>query len=106
MFIREQSVEVRKAGPLVLIVTQTKEVAKEILTTSQMFMHQAHCKFSCLFDDENINTQVMHLRDHGKFSCLFGLIKLLWTFTNIKKLFYNNKMRLQLDEIEKTHFFL
>ena len=58
--------EVRKAGPLVLIATQTKEVAKEILTQSQMFIHQAQCTFSCLFDDENIATQALHLREHGR----------------------------------------
>jgi superfamily II DNA/RNA helicase len=66
VFIKEQSIEVRKQGALVLIVTQTKEVAKEILTNAQMFMHQANCSFSCLFDDENVNTQVLHLRDNGK----------------------------------------
>ena len=38
-----------------------------------MFMHQAHCSFSCLFDDENINTQAMHLRDHGKSSPSYSL---------------------------------
>ncbi len=68
VFIKEQSIEVRKQGALVLIVTQTKEVAKEILTNAQMFMHQANCSFSCLFDDENVNTQVLHLRDNGKMS--------------------------------------
>lgn len=65
MFIREQAPEIRRAGPLVLIVTQTKEVAKEILTNSQMFIHQSQCSYCCLFDDENINTQSQHLRGRG-----------------------------------------
>ena len=52
-----------------LIVTQTKEVAKEILTHAQMFMLQAKCSFACLFDDENINTQAMQLRERGQFFC-------------------------------------
>jgi hypothetical protein len=65
VFIREQTYEIRKQGPLVLIATQTKEVAKEILTHAQMFMLQAKCSFACLFDDENINTQAMQLRERG-----------------------------------------
>jgi hypothetical protein len=65
VFIKEQNFEVRRQGPLVLIVTQTKEVAKEILTHAQMFMLQAQCTFCCLFDDENINSQLMTLRERG-----------------------------------------
>ena len=63
--IKQQDPELRRKGPLVLIVTQTKEVAKEIMTHSQMFMHQAQCTFCTLFDDENINTQSMQIRDIG-----------------------------------------
>jgi hypothetical protein len=65
VFIKQQEPSIRKAGPLVLIVTQTKEVAKEILTQSQMFMQQSFCSFCCLFDDENINTQALQLRENG-----------------------------------------
>jgi hypothetical protein len=65
VFIKEQEVTTRRSGPLVLIATQTKEVAKEILTQSQMFMQQSLCSFCCLFDDENINTQSLQLREHG-----------------------------------------
>jgi superfamily II DNA/RNA helicase len=64
--VKEQAVEIRKAGPLVLIVTQTKEVAKEIFTHAQMFILQAKCTLCCLFDDENINTQSQNLKDNGK----------------------------------------
>lgn len=63
--IKQQDTDIRRKGPLVLIATQTKEVAKEILTHSQMFMHQAQCTFCCLFDDENINTQALQLKGHG-----------------------------------------
>lgn len=78
VFIKEQNFEIRKQGPLVLIVTQTKEVAKEILTHSQMFMLQAQCTFCCLFDDENINSQLMTLRERGIcFNDLSLLIKIL-----------------------------
>jgi superfamily II DNA/RNA helicase len=65
VYIKQQEIETRKKGPLVLIVTQTKEVAKEILTHSQMFMHQAQSSFCCLYDDENINTQVAQLNQLG-----------------------------------------
>jgi hypothetical protein len=71
VFIKQQEIELRKKGPLVLIVTQTKEVAKEILTHSQMFMHQAQCTFCCLFDDENINTQALQLSQLGLYLFLF-----------------------------------
>lgn len=66
MHVKSKEVESRKkGGPSVLIVTQTKEVAKDILTHSQMFMHQAQCTFCGLFDDENINTQALQLNQYG-----------------------------------------
>jgi ATP-dependent RNA helicase DDX5/DBP2 len=72
-FVKRQDINVRRAGPLVLIVTQTKEVAKEILTQSQMFMQQALVSFCCLFDDENINTQSIQLNERGNKMGLFFL---------------------------------
>jgi hypothetical protein len=75
VFIREQDPLVRKKGPLVLIVTHTKEVAKEVLSNAQMFIQQALCSFCCLFDDENITTQVLNMSQMGKRVDLYLLEK-------------------------------
>lgn len=113
VFIKEQMPEVRRQGPLVLIVTQTKEVAKEILTHAQMFMLQAQCHFCCLFDDENINTQLMQLRERD-YDILIGnyhrLCEMLDNeMVNLKNVsflvmddFYRNRSARLSDEIKRV----
>ena len=80
VFIKEQEFEKRKKGPLVLIVTQTKEVAKEILTHSSMFIYQSQCSFCSLIDDENINTQIALLNERGTLLLFFSLALSLYLF--------------------------
>ncbi|RNA22134.1 atp-dependent rna helicase dbp2, partial [Brachionus plicatilis] len=113
VFIREQAPEIRRAGPLVLIVTQTKEVAKEILTHAQMFIHQSQCSYCCLFDDENINTQSVHLRGReidiviGNYHRLCELMDNdLVNLKNVSYLvlddFYRNRSARLSDEIKRV----
>lgn len=113
VFIKQQEQAIRKAGPLVLIATQTKEVAKEILTQSQMFMQQSLCSFCCLFDDENINTQALQLREHepdiiiGNYHRLCELLdNNLINLKNVSFLvmddFYRNRSARLSDEIKRV----
>ena len=113
VFIKQQDSAIRKAGPLVLIATQTKEVAKEILTQSQMFMQQSLCSFCCLFDDENINTQALQLREHepdiviGNYHRLCELLdNNLINLKNVSFLimddFYRNRSARLSDEIKRV----
>ena len=67
-----------------------KKMAMEFLEhgiyqLQQMFMQQSLCSFCCLFDDENINTQSLQLRENGMYFAKFiGFLKTAAYMTKVE----------------------